>query len=77
MAASVVQTGRVRETVTLISGSLQHDGFDLEPNLPLQNPAEVDIRIGKDAHAEAMRREAANYFDGADTSAYDESINKD
>jgi ectoine hydroxylase-related dioxygenase (phytanoyl-CoA dioxygenase family) len=77
MAASVVQTGKVRETVTLISGSPQHDGFDLEPNLPLQNPTEVDVRIGKDAHAEAMRREAANYFDGAAISAYDESINKD
>ena len=77
MAASVIQTGKVRETVTLISGSLQHDGFDLEPDLPLDNPTEAEIRIGKEAHAEAMRREAANYFDGADTSAYDESINKD
>ena len=76
MTASVVQTGTVRETVTRISGSLQHECFDLEPVLPLE-PTEEDIRIGKEAHADAMRREAANYFDGVDTTAYDESITKD
>ena len=71
MAVSVVQTGKVRETVTLISGSLQHDGFYLQPDLLLDSPTETEIRIGRGAHAEAMWREATNYFDGADISAYD------
>ena len=70
IAASVVQTGKTRETVTLISGSVEHDGFDLEPVLP-DDPTAADISKGKEAHAEAMRREAANYFDGTDASGYD------
>lgn len=70
IAANVIQTGKTRESVTLVSGSLQHDGFDLEPILPLENPTQDDILIGKKAHQEAMKREAANYFDGTDTSGY-------
>lgn len=35
MYAYVRQTGRVRECVTQISGCLEHQGFGLEPILPL------------------------------------------
>ena len=70
MAATVRQTGRVRESVTLISGHPQHDGFDLEPILP-PNPTPNDIRRGKQVHDEAMRREAENYFQGTNQKEYD------
>jgi hypothetical protein len=71
MAASVTQTGFVRESVTLISGRPEHEGFDLEPILPLF-PTDDDMQRGKEAHAEAMRREVASYFDGSSTTkAYD------
>ena len=74
MAASVKQTGKIRESVTLISGQHEHDGFDLEPILP-SFPSKEDVRRGKEAHADAMRREAANYFEGTSTaSAYDELL---
>lgn len=69
MDANVRQVGTTRECVTLISGSIQHDGFDLEPILP-ENPTPHDIEKGKEAHAEAMKREAANYFDGTNTTSY-------
>ena len=46
--------------------------FDLEPVLPV-NPSEEDLEIGREAHSEAMRREATNYFhDSAAVKAYDE-----
>ena len=70
MAATVRQTGLVRESVTLVSGKMQHDGFDLEPILP-PNPTPNDIRRGKQVHAEAMRREAENYFQGTNQKEYD------
>jgi len=70
MAASVKQRGPVRESVTLVSGELVHDGFDLEPILP-QNPTQADIERGKQAHADAMQREAQNYFQGTDQTQYD------
>lgn len=72
MDASVVQTGKTRECVTQISGRPQHDGFDLEPILPTI-PSEEHVQIGKQAHVEAMKREAANYFQGTSTlTGYDE-----
>jgi hypothetical protein len=61
--------GKTRETVTLISGTLQHDEFDLEPIFPL-DPTVTDIEIGRKAHAEAMQREADNYVDGMNASTY-------
>jgi non-haem Fe2+, alpha-ketoglutarate-dependent halogenase len=74
MAASVTQTGKVRESVTLISGRSEHKGFDLEPILP-PCPTHDDVRRGKEAHVVAMQREAANYFDGSPTArAYDELL---
>lgn len=74
MAASVTQTGMVRESVTLVSGRPEHKGFDLEPILP-PCPTDDDVRRGKEAHAEAMRREVANYFDGSSRArAYDELL---
>jgi ectoine hydroxylase-related dioxygenase (phytanoyl-CoA dioxygenase family) len=75
MSASVKQSkSTAREMVTLVSGEVKHNGFDLEPVLALR-PTEKDIEIGKQAHAEAMRREAANYFDDSThASAYDELI---
>ena len=63
VAAGVRQTGGVREAVTLVSGGeTEHDGFDLEPVLPL-NAAPADIARGREAHRDSMRRESANYFD--------------
>ena len=65
MAGTVRQTGPVRESVTLVSGVPQHDGFDLEPSLPRHqhhHPTCEDIQRGKQAHADAMQREAKNYF---------------
>lgn len=74
IAASVTQTGKVREAVMLVSGTVEHDNFDLEPTLPLVSTAtEADVERGKAAHRDSMRRESANYFDTADTvKAYDE-----
>jgi hypothetical protein len=38
-------------------------------------PSKEDARRGKEAHADAMRHEAANYFEGTSTaSAYDELL---
>jgi hypothetical protein len=72
MTASVRQTGTIKESVTLISGSFQHDGFDVEPILP-EYPTCEEVNLGREAHAEAMRREAANYFQSSvQTSTYDE-----
>jgi hypothetical protein len=71
IAADVRQTGRVRECVTLVRGQMEHDGFDLEPQLPANATAE-DVEAGMVAHADAMRRETANYFDTAEgIEAYD------
>ncbi|KAL7545578.1 hypothetical protein ACHAWF_008927 [Thalassiosira exigua] len=66
IAASVKQTGKVREAVTLISGRTEHDGFDLEPSLPLgRRASEFEIERGKTAHRDSMRREKENYFDSS------------
>lgn len=65
IAASVRQTGCARECVTPF-GALEHDGFDVEPTLP-DHPDADDIAAGRAAHADAMRREKANYF--ADSAA--------
>jgi non-haem Fe2+, alpha-ketoglutarate-dependent halogenase len=74
MAASVTQAGQVKETVTWISGNVLHDGFELEPILP-EDPTKEELERGREAHAEAVRREAANYFQSAkDTSGYDERL---
>jgi len=75
IAASVKQTKPTREAVTLVSGTLEHDGFDLEPALPLEfNATGNDIEKGRAAHQDSMRRERANYFDTANTvKAYDQS----
>ena len=86
MAACVRQTG-LRESITWMEGADDHETtrsaneeqrkdleryFDLEPVLPV-NPSEEDLEIGREAHSEAMRREAANYFhDSAAVKAYDE-----
>ena len=75
MAATVRQTGAVRESVTLVSGCVPHDvGFDLEPILPSPHPTTSDIARGLRAHAQAMQREAQNYFqsttDNANNKAY-------
>lgn len=61
MAASVKQTKSVRECVTLISGQMDHDEFDVEPILPSE-PSEEELAIGRLAQAESLRRENANYF---------------
>ena len=72
IAADVRQTGRVRECVTLVRGRTQHDGFDLEPELPL-NATEEELKAGVVAHADAMQRETQNYFDTAEgVNRYDE-----
>jgi len=74
IAANVHQTGNTREAVTLIPGSqMEHNGFDIEPVLPLQATT-VNIVRGREAHRDSMRREALNYFDGTNTAkAYDET----
>ncbi len=68
IAASVKQTGKVREAVTLVSGKIEHSGFDLEPVLPFGSAAtHADVERGKAAHRDSMRRENTNYFDNAHT----------
>lgn len=69
MSASARQTGTIRECVTLVQGTKEHDGFDLEPILPLENPTADDVLLGKQAHTDAMQREAANYFASSKTEA--------
>ena len=72
IAADVRQTGKVRECVTLARGAVEHDGFDLEPVLPLGHPTAADIEAGLTAHEDAMTRENANYFDTSEeVKAYD------
>jgi len=79
MTANVRQTGKTRESVTLVSaaGTMmthQKDLFDLEPILPIDSPPTVqDIQRGMAAHADAMQREAANYFNDS----YDGCIKND
>jgi non-haem Fe2+, alpha-ketoglutarate-dependent halogenase len=82
IAFDVQQTEPVRESVTWIDYNYKADNhdqkqrllslrFDLEPKLP-DHPTDVDVQIGRHAHAEAMRRESANYFnDSAKVKAYD------
>ena len=65
VAASVRQTGHIRELVTLVHGESEHEGFDLEPQLSPEASGE-DCARGLDMHAEAMKRERQNYFEGAD-----------
>lgn len=64
------QSGSTRESATLIAGQYkqqqEHDDdkgdcFDLEPVLP-EHPTADDVAAGRRVHADAMRREAANYF---------------
>jgi hypothetical protein len=63
IAATVRQTGVTRESVTLVRGTPEHEGFDLEPVLPLCGPITDEERErGCLAHKEAMKREADNYF---------------
>ncbi|CAB9503728.1 Phytanoyl-CoA dioxygenase (PhyH) [Seminavis robusta] len=84
IAHDVRQTGPVRECITWIDDDtddgtsnaakrqlLMSEYFDLEPRLPT-NPSDADIQRGKEAHDEAMRREASNYFhDSSTAKAYD------
>ena len=73
IAASVKQTGKVREAVTLISGQVEHDGFDLEPSLPIgRRASDLEVKRGKAAHQESMTREKGNYFDSSSVKEYDE-----
>ena len=73
IAASVKQTGRVREAVTLISGQTEHDEFDLEPSLPIgRRASDLEITRGKAAHRSSMAREKGNYFDSSSVKEYDE-----
>jgi ectoine hydroxylase-related dioxygenase (phytanoyl-CoA dioxygenase family) len=66
IAASVKQTGKVREAVTLISGKVEHIGFDLEPSLPIGRRASaLEVERGKSAHRHSMAREKCNYFDSS------------
>ena len=65
IAASVRQSGQVRECVTLVRGRTEHDGFDLEPVLPASHATTTDIELCLAAHADAMARETANYFDSS------------
>ena len=60
IAAACVQTKPARESVTAF-GQLAHGGFDLEPRLPA-DPTDADLAAGRAAHADAMRREKANYL---------------
>jgi non-heme Fe2+,alpha-ketoglutarate-dependent halogenase len=92
LALGVQQTGPIREFVTWIrppddavdskdeaeKKRLElEQSFDLEPQLPLDNPNSADIEAGRRAHEEAMRREAGNYFhDSTNVTGYDE-IQKD
>jgi ectoine hydroxylase-related dioxygenase (phytanoyl-CoA dioxygenase family) len=72
IAADVRQKGHARECVTLVRGMMQHDGFDLEPELS-PNASTEEVEAGLRAHAEAMRRETANYFNSAEgVKAYDD-----
>ena len=59
-----------------VSGSTEHDGFDLGPVLPLMGEVTSNhYKAGEEAHAEAMRRESANYFDGTESAkTYDEIL---
>lgn len=61
MSARVNQTKTVKEMATVISGSHDSSNFDLEPRLP-SSPTEEDIKRGRIALEEAIKREAANYF---------------
>ena len=73
IAASVKQTGKVREAITLISGKTEHDEFDLEPSLPIgRRASDLEIKRGKAAHRESMAREKGNYFDSSSVKEYDE-----
>mmetsp|Transcript_31019 Transcript_31019/g.45860 ORF Transcript_31019/g.45860 Transcript_31019/m.45860 type:complete len:124 (-) Transcript_31019:1230-1601(-) len=72
--ASVQQTGKDMETVTIICGQKERNDFDLEPVLP-DKPTENDCRKGKDAHLEAIRRGTANYLHGIlDEIAYNDVV---
>ena len=73
IAASVKQTGKMREAVTLISGQMEHDEFDLEPSLPIgRRVSDLEIKRGKAAHRDSMVREKGNYFDSSLVKEYDE-----
>lgn len=80
MTARVQQMGRVRESVTWVSGirgtADSCEGyFDWEPILPSeQNVTAEDIERGRRAHTDAMQREAVNYFESSKSSAYDEVL---
>jgi hypothetical protein len=62
------KSGRFRESITWISGNTtaivddDNGGFDVEPILP-EHPTHIDIETGLRAHAVAIEREAANYFE--------------
>jgi hypothetical protein len=66
IAASVRQTGCARESVTVVRGVMEHDGFDLEPALAVDwRDDRKESAAGLAAHADAMARETANCFQGA------------
>lgn len=70
VAANVRQTGSCRECVTVFGDSRPHESFDVEPTLP-PDPDDAEIAAGQRHHADAMRREKANYFrDSAASTAY-------
>ena len=52
--------------MTLISGRMKHDGFDLEPSLPVgRRASDFEIERGKAAHRDSMTREKGNYFESS------------
>jgi Phytanoyl-CoA dioxygenase (PhyH) len=62
MKASVRQSGRFKESVTIVSGNMVHTDFDLEPVLSVHPTAE-DLQHAMEIHKDAVQRETANYFE--------------
>jgi len=64
MTARVNQTKAIKEMATFIAGSHgdNSSNFDLEPRLPSSRPTKEDIKRGRIALNEALKREEANYF---------------
>jgi len=72
ISGTVRQTGSTREMVTLVKGKMEHNGFDLEPILPLNEEDVLNIHmdVGRKVHKEAMERESMNYFDSSENQNY-------
>ena len=63
IAASVKQTGKTMESVTVVRGKEEHNGFIIEPVLPLnRHPTPSEFQLGVSTHQDAMKRETSNYF---------------